>query len=144
MGQYWLPVNLDRREFIHPHKLGCGLKLVEQLTGTGGVGDALVVLLAAMPDSRGGGDFDLGLEGAKDVIGRWAGDRIALVGDYAEDEDLDPPDGASMIFHRCSEGSFEDISDRVCDYLEKELKGHYVGRGRRTFRTVEQINSDYD
>ena len=31
MGQYWLPVNLDKREFVNPHKLGAGLKLWEQL-----------------------------------------------------------------------------------------------------------------
>ena len=31
MGQYWKAVNLDKREFVHPHRLGCGLKLWEQL-----------------------------------------------------------------------------------------------------------------
>jgi hypothetical protein len=112
MGQYWLVVNLDKREFINPHRLGAGLKLWEQLAAHPGTGAALLVLCAAMPEQRGGGDFDLdsnwhGPERtfpkhnitpgpmpedyqsvARRTIGRWSGDRIALVGDYAEDSDL--------------------------------------------------------
>jgi hypothetical protein len=26
MGEYWKPVNVTRKEFIHPHHMGCGLK----------------------------------------------------------------------------------------------------------------------
>lgn len=113
MGQYWIPVNLDRKEFVDPHKLGCGLKLWEQLANHPGTGAALVVLLAAMPEARGGGDFDLDAnwhgperevpgkhnaspgpmpksypEIAKAVIGRWAGDRVVFVGDYSEAKDF--------------------------------------------------------
>ena len=29
MGEYWKPVNVTRREYIHPHSVDCGLKLVE-------------------------------------------------------------------------------------------------------------------
>jgi hypothetical protein len=29
MGEYWKPVNLTKREFIHPHHVGNGLKLPE-------------------------------------------------------------------------------------------------------------------
>ena len=29
MGEYWFPVNLTRREYIHPHRVGNGLKLGE-------------------------------------------------------------------------------------------------------------------
>src|SRR6185369_11270822 len=100
MGQYWKPVNLTKREYIHPHKLGSGLKLWEQLANAPGTGAALIVLCAAMPDARGGGDFDLTEnwhgpervdmsdagpmpsnypEIARRTIGRWAGDAIALI-----------------------------------------------------------------
>ena len=102
MGQYWMCINLDKKEFIDPHKLGSGLKLWEQIANHPGVGTALIILTAAMPEPRGGGDFDLdnnwhGPERtlpehsitpgpmpeeyptvAKRTIGRWAGDRIAL------------------------------------------------------------------
>jgi hypothetical protein len=118
MGQYRKPVNLDKHEFIYPHKLGTGLKLWEQLANAPGTGAALIVLTAALPETRGGGDFDLeenwhGPERtfpehdvtpgpmpedyapiAQRTIGRWAGDRIALIGDYAEDGDL----GDSPVF----------------------------------------------
>lgn len=57
MGQYWKAVNLDKHEFIGSHELGAGAKLGEQL-GTH-VGSALIILCAAMPEKRGGGDLDL-------------------------------------------------------------------------------------
>ena len=59
MGQYWIPVNLDKKEFVSPHELGAGMKLWEQLANHPGTGAALIILTAAMPERRGGGDFDL-------------------------------------------------------------------------------------
>lgn len=125
MGQYWYVVNLDKKEFVTPHKLGCGLKLWEQLANHPSTGSALLVLCAAMSEARGGGDFDLdsnwhGPERtfpehnitpasmpeeysviAHRTIGRWTGDRIALIGDYAEDEDLPKEFHASKIYENC-------------------------------------------
>ena len=69
MGQYWKPVNLDKKEFIHPHRLASGLKLWELLANPPGVGAALIILTAAMPEVRGGGDLK-----PDPIIGRWAGD----------------------------------------------------------------------
>lgn len=83
MGQYWKPVNIDKREFTHPHQLGDGLKLREFLGGA--TTAALGVLVTAMPERRGGGDLP-NHDGT--VVGRWAGDRIAIVGDYAEPSDI--------------------------------------------------------
>ena len=116
MGQYWIPVNLTKKEFIDPHKLGTGLKLWEQLGNHPGTGDALLVLTAAMPERRGGGDLDLGgddkkyAEIAERTIGRWAGDRIAIVGDYAADSDLQPRFKASRIYERCQETTHVEYS----------------------------------
>lgn len=171
MGQYWQVVNLDKHEYVMPHKLGSGLKLWEQLANHPGTGAALVVLCAAMPQPRGGGDFDLdenwhGPERtdmsdvgpmpeeypviAARTIGRWAGDRIALVGDYAEDADLAPEHQASTIYSRCQsrddiakyglpEGLAEadlytDVSDDVVAVIEHELQGKYVGTGWRDWQ----------
>jgi len=154
MGQYWKPVNLDKHEYISPHKLGSGLKLGEQL-GTH-VGSALIVLCAAMPECRGGGDFDLDSnfhgpertdahcgsapvnedynEVAKRTIGRWAGDRIALVGDYAKNSDLKPKDKASEIYRNCSEeGTWTDVTEDVCRVIEHECQGTFQGEGWRDF-----------
>lgn len=72
-----------------------------------------------MPEQRGGGDLDVGdeegfvgdlkkaagqsyTEIAKRTIGRWAGDRIALVGDYAERGDLPLEDDADLIYNLCA------------------------------------------
>lgn len=74
MGQYWKAVNLDKRQFISPWELGSGAKLWEQLANPG-PGRALIILLAAMPEPRSGGDLK-----ANPVIGSWAGDRVVLVG----------------------------------------------------------------
>jgi len=128
MGQYWLPVNLDKKEFIHPHKLASGLKLWEQVAGRY-VGSALIILVSAMPEYRGGGDLE-----EHPAIGRWAGDRIALVGDYAESSDL-PLDNASEIWDNINKEDSEwvDISLMVCDVIEKELEGKFVGDGWRKF-----------
>lgn len=160
IGQYWYVVNLDKREFVSPHKLGAGMKLIEQLGAHPGTGGALLVLLAAMPENRGGGDFDLDqnwhgpertLEEhsispgpmpedyptvARRTIGRWAGDRIALVGDYAEDGDLLPTDVASEICAACSDGVWTDVSEDVCRVIEHELRGKFSGEGWRHFELL--------
>lgn len=168
MGQYWIPVNLDKREYVDPHQLGTGLKLWEQLANHPGTGSALIILCAAMPTPRGGGDFDLeenwhGPERtfpahnatggpmpsgypdlAKITIGRWAGDRIALVGDYAEDGDLQTaPVPASRIYSLCNleEGdpdAWKDVSSLVAAVIEHELQGRYEGEGWRTFKPLEE------
>lgn len=140
-GQYWICVNLDKKEFVHPHKLGAGLKLYEQLANYPSTGTALIVLCAAMPEEMGGGDFDL--EGdnegysaiAHRTVGRWVGDRIAFVGDYAEDTDLPDEFHASKIWDEIDAGDYTDVSEDVASVLEHELHGKYVGDGWRTFVT---------
>jgi len=159
MGQYWHAVNLDKREFVSAHQLGHGVKLWEHLANHPGTGAALIILCAAMPEPRGGGDFDLTenwhgpertfpehattpgpmppsyAEIAKRTIGRWAGDRIALVGDYAEDSDLAPEHHASKIWDWCSDepedpnGSYTNITDDVGKVIEHELGGRFVETG---------------
>lgn len=174
MGQYWLPVNLDKREFILPHALGAGLKLWEQLANHPGVGEALIILTAAMPEPRGGGDLDLDTNWhgpervdftgpapmpdeydviAARTIGRWAGDRIALVGDYAEDSDLAPEHHASTIYGRCRDDGdgdayepgypehlplYRDISADVAAVIEHELCGRYTGTGWKDWQPQER------
>lgn len=132
MGQYWLPVNLDKKEYIWPHALGTGLKLWEQLANHPGTGSALILLCAAMPERRGSGDFH-----PSPVIGRWAGDRIALVGDYAEDSDLPAEFEASKIFDYCHTGAYTDITEQVCAVIEHEMEGKFVGEGWREFKYNE-------
>jgi len=87
MGQYHKVFNLDKREFLAPHDMGDGAKLMEFGQSTGGTMTGLAVLLATS-NGRGGGDFRPANEAdSTDIVGRWAGDRIAICGDYGEDTD---------------------------------------------------------
>jgi hypothetical protein len=89
VGQYFYLINFEKKEFVHPHTIGCGLKLSEQAGSLPGTGTAMVILMAAMPEARGGGDFDkTHCEICRRIIGRWAGNRVALIGDYAHPDDL--------------------------------------------------------
>jgi len=166
MGQYWKIVSLSKKEFIDPYKLGCGAKLWEQLANHPGTPAALFILCAAMPEPRGGGDFDMNdnwhgpertseynispgpmpdsyPEIARRTIGRWAGDRIAVVGDYAEDSDLEPEDDANQIYSKCGERDdsaiqveeyYTDITDDVAKVIEHELNGKYTGTGWKEWK----------
>ena len=91
MGQYHYVANLEKREFVNPSDIGSGLKLWEQAMNPPGTPVALFLLTIAQ-NGRGGGDFDPELNWDIDdnpdgVIGRWAGDRIAIIGDYYESYD---------------------------------------------------------
>ena len=105
MGQYYFIVNLDKREFLHPHAFGDGLKLLEFGCSGGGVMSALAVLLANS-NNRGGGD----LRSDNPIIGSWAGDRIIIAGDYAEPGDKAEAEGDRNRFQLCSDGEYRDIS----------------------------------
>ena len=142
MGQYHVTVNLTKREFINPHGLGCGLKLWEQIDCRAGVPTALMALLACS-NGRGSGD----LEASPEVVGRWAGDRVAVVGDYAEDADLHPEDHAGLVYSLCSSYEdrvaqsdqtaltlrsmepYRDITPLVAAYLERLCGVRYEGEG---------------
>lgn len=96
MGQYHVTCNFEKREFIHPHDLGMGLKQLEQIGFDGSTGDVIFMLLSCS-NERGGGDFT-NVDG---LLGRWAGDRVAVVGDYAEDSDLPPFLHAGRVYDDC-------------------------------------------
>lgn len=85
MGQYWKVFNLDKKECLHPHRFDDGLKFCEFTRSEGGTMSALAVLLAA-PESMGHGGGD---DKRSEMTGRWAGDRIAIIGDYNDDERWD-------------------------------------------------------
>jgi len=68
MGQYFKIVNLDKKEWLHPHQLGDGLKFGEFTEGPTML--ALAFLLSRGVDGKGSGT--------------WAGDRIVVCGDYGK------------------------------------------------------------
>lgn len=77
MGQYFVIVNLDKKECIHPHSMSCGAKLWEICANN--ICRVLPFLLR-QSNEGGGGDIQKDYKHA----GRWANDRIVVVGDYDE------------------------------------------------------------
>lgn len=55
MGQYHIVINLDRGEYLFPHHLGDGLKLLE--FGDGGKTMTALAVPLAMDNGRGLGDL---------------------------------------------------------------------------------------
>lgn len=108
MGQYHKLYNLDKKEYVHAHRIGNGLKLMEQCgfeksTATG------LWLLLANSNGRGGGDAQ-----QHPMVGRWAGDRILVQGDYAESTD-------SAYVSEADLAEFTDISLDVKAMLDVEF-----------------------
>ncbi len=106
MGQYHKLYNTDKKEFVHAHHIDNGLKLLEQVGFEKSTSTALF-LLVANSNGRGGGDAK-----PHPMIGRWAGDRIVVQGDYAE-----PGDQAYIA--EVELDSYTDISKDVLDMLNK-------------------------
>lgn len=80
MAQYYIVANLDKQEFLRPHFMGDGSKLMEFTCSSLGTMTGLGVLLATS-SGKGSGDLSNVPEGNA-IVGRWAGDRIAIIGDY--------------------------------------------------------------
>jgi hypothetical protein len=81
MGQYHKTYNVTKKEFIHPHRIDNGLKLLEQVGFEKSTSTALFLLLANS-NGRGGGDAP-----KHPLIGHWAGNNIVIQGDYVEPTD---------------------------------------------------------
>lgn len=129
MGQYHYLFNLTKKEWISPHLLGDGAKLIEQIESSsiGGIQSALMILLSCS-NGRGGGDI---LED-KNVVGRWSGDKIAIIGDYAEAGDIKRYRADKIISDEgCEE--FTNISHLVREYFEKNMNVKYTRKGSEEF-----------
>lgn len=114
MGQYCYVVNLSKKEYLSPSSFDEGLKLIEFGCGRFGTLFGLSVLLACS-NGKGSGDFH-GEDPLK-LVGSWAGDEIAIVGDYYELGDLSG-DKERLPLDWMS--TYKDISTNVV-----ELTDHY-------------------
>jgi len=105
MGQYFRAVNLTKNEYVCPWEIGGLAKLWEWCVNP--QAGIFPFLLRKSTDS-GGGDIDKEYETA----GRWAGDRIALIGDY----------DASRLWDELERGGWTDISEQLLkdynDFIE--------------------------
>ncbi len=154
MGQYYLTVNLDKRQYLHPHRFGEGLKLLEFGSSSDGTLTGLAILLA---DGIGRGSGDL--HSGHAIIGSWAGDRIVLAGDYGDGlKYLNGVhrDKLQRVAEKCfteryqqaervnlyhwAANTFEDISDTVLmaladdPYIKQSLQ-----EGLKSFRSADYL-----
>ncbi len=140
MGQYHYLVNLDKKQVIQPCQIGNGMKLQEQIGWAYSTATVLVMLLAASNKhgGRGSGDFYVN----HPLVGSWAGDRIAFVGDYAASTDL-PGLDAPLIYEQCKAAcsattkgdrppgweQWTNISPQVREMMAAEFHIQYTGKG---------------
>jgi len=144
MGQYYLIVNIDKKEYIHPHKFGDGLKLLEFGASSCGTMTGLAILLAD-GNGRGGGD----LRSDHTIIGSWAGDRIVVAGDYADEgKFISENEGDPAInLYDYAEEHFEDVSEAVitamCDDgdIKEALQDAPFGQGLRPEVVTEEVKN---
>jgi hypothetical protein len=117
MGQYYRVANITKKQFIHPYKFDDGLKLMEFGASGGGTMMGLAVLLA-VGNGRGGGD----LHSEDKIVGSWAGDKIAIIGDYADnfEEDYKGIADTPEAYGEEIEPGWTDISSDVITALGDE------------------------
>ena len=138
MGQYYILANLDKQEYLNTYTFNDGAKLLEFGCSGEGTMTALAVLLSD-GNGRGGGD----LHSDDPIIGSWAGDRIVVSGDYADEDKFlqkdqimkylmlsdDNKDKPNLYAYACDH--FKDISKKV---LEVMLQDPYI------FETYEKAD----
>jgi len=82
MGQYHHPVCNEAEEGLSPHGMDSGLKEGEQGFSRPSTPNAIIALVCAR-----GGNMPADCSQSP-LIGRWAGKRVLIQGDYAKDDDI--------------------------------------------------------
>lgn len=106
MGEYFRYVNLDRREYFDIDALGGATK-------ASGIGRNLGARAFALLLTRRGG----GGAGGQVAVGSWAGDRVAVIGDYIEPNALGVATGSERNLWSVVDEEYRDISSSVAVML---------------------------
>jgi hypothetical protein len=140
MGQYHHPVCIEAKEGLDPHGMDCGLKEGEQGFSRPSTVNAMVALVCAR-----GGNMPADCSQSP-LIGRWAGKRVLVQGDYAEDDDIPGWNGPplSMLYSAMTPVTereraeryllpvFTDITREARDFLEGACNVRY-------FESVQEL-----
>lgn len=119
MGQYFKIVNLDKKEYLAPHSFKwAGGKLNE---GWGEINWALNNLLAQGFHPDDGWERD-------EFLGRWAGDRITIIGDYDE----------SGLYQRLEKDGYKNLSLEIQEYFRQKYE---IARQKRV-KLLETLQDD--
>ena len=120
MGQYHRAVCIEAEEGLNPYTLGTGAKEGEQGFSRPAAPNAIVALVCA----RGGNQpADCS---QSPVIGRWAGKRVLVQGDYAEDGDIPGWQGPplSLLYHSMdSQEERDDLTEHRQKLIAEGMKG---------------------
>lgn len=128
MGQYYLIVNISKKQYLDPFVFADGRKLMEFASSGMGVLTGLALLLAD-GNGRGGGDLD----SDNPIVGSWAGDRIVIAGDYADagkflEQETIRKGHENDNLHTYADFFYTDISEQVIramiddDYVREKLE----------------------
>jgi hypothetical protein len=98
MGQYYKLVNQDKKEVVVSWDIGGTAKFFEWLYNNQA---RVLVWLLRQSNEWGGGDVQQAEQ--YQTLGRWAGDRITLVGDYDQSKLYQEADGYHNISHELYE-----------------------------------------
>ena len=136
MGQYHKLINLTKKEYVNPHKIGLGAKHLEGIGFEGSMGDVMYLLsIAQGNERRGGGD----VEGHR-YIGRWAGDKVVVVGDYY-DQDNDNPKFKGL--YDINDGVHENVHWHDISHGVRELLSKVMGvKFKENTYTTKELNGD--
>ncbi len=104
MGQYFIVANTTKKEFLHPHKFGQGIKFMEFSVEGCGVMHGLAHLLAQSSDGVATDD--------PEITGRWISDNVVIVGD----------NDSSGLYSYALENEYEwtDISNAVIQHIGRD------------------------
>ena len=120
MGQYHRAVCIEAEEGLNPYTLGTGAKEGEQGFSRPAAPNAIAALVCA----RGGNQpADCS---QSPVIGRWAGKRVLVQGDYAEDEDVPGWQGPplSLLYHSMdSQEERDELTEHRQKLIAEGMKG---------------------
>lgn len=101
MGQYFLIVNKDKKQFLDARKFGEGVEISQAVSGYHA--QALALLTCRMDAVR---------DTNNNLLGSWSGDFVAAAGEYAAEPNL----------YKTARAEFEDISYKalamLCDTHE--------------------------
>lgn len=107
MGQYFLVVNTDKKQFIDAWKFGEGVAGLQAVSGYHA--QAVALLTCRMDQVR---------DTANTLLGSWSGDQVFAAAEYASTNQ----NGAEQNLYKTARSEFEDISYKalamLCDTHE--------------------------
>lgn len=114
MGQYYLPISIDKMEYVESHDYNNGLKLMEH--------------------SWIGNEFMRAVETLIAKGGRWHGDRIVWAGDYADKE-------KASRFNEKTENLYDMVNDdkKIKPTPVLESYKYIVNLDKRTFVDLDKV-----